>query len=170
MPVVSSSRVAAPGAICSSFHNAKPLQAAVRARTCQTKVRHTRSPVRANMERNDASSKQHRRSTLVALAVVVASGAGSEGANALGFKKDLTPQRKKGKVPLEKYTKTDTGAYSRVVGLLYYDLKRGTGQVAQKGDRVAVHFDCKWKGITFVSSRVGRLPIQSAVKAATRSL
>ena len=27
--------------------------------------------------------------------------------------------------------------------------------MAQKGDRVAIHFDCKWKGVTFITSRQG---------------
>ncbi|CAM6081842.1 unnamed protein product [Calypogeia fissa] len=40
-------------------------------------------------------------------------------------------------------------------GLKYYDIKVGSGAVAQKGSRVAIHYVVKWKGITFMTSRQG---------------
>eukprot|EP00898_Chlorokybus_atmophyticus_P006659 jgi/Chlat1/6995/Chrsp56S06657 len=40
-------------------------------------------------------------------------------------------------------------------GLKYYDTKVGSGPEAQKGARVAVHYVCKWKGVTFATSRQG---------------
>ncbi|XP_044497307.1 peptidyl-prolyl cis-trans isomerase FKBP16-4, chloroplastic isoform X2 [Mangifera indica] len=40
-------------------------------------------------------------------------------------------------------------------GLKYYDLKVGSGPVAKKGSRVAVHYVAKWKNITFMTSRQG---------------
>jgi FKBP-type peptidyl-prolyl cis-trans isomerase len=36
-----------------------------------------------------------------------------------------------------------------------YDVKIGEGPKASLGDRVVVHYECKWKGITFVTSRQG---------------
>ncbi len=35
----------------------------------------------------------------------------------------------------------------------YYDLVEGTGDVAREGQGVAVHFEAKWKGVTFITSR-----------------
>jgi len=40
-------------------------------------------------------------------------------------------------------------------GIKYYDVKVGTGLLAKEGERVAVHYDCKWRGITFMTSRQG---------------
>lgn len=36
-----------------------------------------------------------------------------------------------------------------------YDVKEGDGPEVVEGDRVVVHYEAKWKGITFVTSRVG---------------
>lgn len=36
-----------------------------------------------------------------------------------------------------------------------YDVKVGDGAEIQEGDRVVVHYECKWRGITFVTSRQG---------------
>ena len=35
----------------------------------------------------------------------------------------------------------------------YYDVELGKGQEAKQGARVAVHYDAKWKGVTFMTSR-----------------
>ena len=35
----------------------------------------------------------------------------------------------------------------------YYDVKVGGGQTAKVGDRVAVHYEARWKGVTFMTSR-----------------
>ena len=40
-------------------------------------------------------------------------------------------------------------------GVKYYDVTEGGGQVAEKGARVAVHYDCKFKSLTVSTSRVG---------------
>eukprot|EP00475_Leptophrys_vorax_P037841 TRINITY_DN65801_c0_g1_i1.p1 TRINITY_DN65801_c0_g1~~TRINITY_DN65801_c0_g1_i1.p1 ORF type:complete len:242 (+),score=13.84 TRINITY_DN65801_c0_g1_i1:50-775(+) len=40
-------------------------------------------------------------------------------------------------------------------GLKIYDLSVGNGALASLGDRVTVHYDVRWKGITFLTSRVG---------------
>lgn len=40
-------------------------------------------------------------------------------------------------------------------GLKIYDITVGKGKVATKGERVAVHYVAKWKGITFMTSRQG---------------
>ena len=37
----------------------------------------------------------------------------------------------------------------------YYDVKVGGGQTAKVGDRVAVHYEARWKGVTFMTSRQG---------------
>ncbi|WIA38078.1 hypothetical protein OEZ86_001447 [Tetradesmus obliquus] len=63
-----------------------------------------------------------------------------------GFKKQL----KKKKVPLEDYT------VSEFDGLRFYDKEEGRGKQVQTGDKVVVHFDCKFKGIDAVSSRYAR--------------
>jgi FKBP-type peptidyl-prolyl cis-trans isomerase len=40
-------------------------------------------------------------------------------------------------------------------GLKLYDVVIGDGQEAKAGDRVVLHYDAKWKGLTVSSSRVG---------------
>ena len=65
----------------------------------------------------------------------------------LGFKKDLTNKRRR-TTPEELFTDGPQG-------LKYYDVVVGDGAEATLGSRVAVHFDCKWRGITFVTSRQG---------------
>lgn len=40
-------------------------------------------------------------------------------------------------------------------GLKFYDFQVGKGALAVQGSRVAVHYDVKWKGITFATSRQG---------------
>jgi FKBP-type peptidyl-prolyl cis-trans isomerase len=37
----------------------------------------------------------------------------------------------------------------------FYDVKIGEGPEVVNGDRVVVHYECKWRGITFVTSRQG---------------
>ena len=36
-----------------------------------------------------------------------------------------------------------------------YDVKEGEGPEVVEGDRVVVHYEAKWRGITFVTSRQG---------------
>lgn len=66
-----------------------------------------------------------------------------------GFKKDLN----KGRKLREKIDKSEFTAGPD--GLLFQDIVVGDGPLAQEGSRVAVHFDAKWKGITFVTTRQG---------------
>lgn len=40
-------------------------------------------------------------------------------------------------------------------GLKYYDVIAGKGAEAKEGIRVVVHYEAKWKGVTFVTSRQG---------------
>lgn len=40
-------------------------------------------------------------------------------------------------------------------GRRYFDVKVGNGALAGVGDRVAVHYECRWRGVTFVTSRQG---------------
>jgi hypothetical protein len=37
--------------------------------------------------------------------------------------------------------------------LRYYDIETGKGLLAGPGDRVAIHYDVKWRRITFMTSR-----------------
>jgi FKBP-type peptidyl-prolyl cis-trans isomerase len=37
-----------------------------------------------------------------------------------------------------------------------YDVTVGSGALATRGERVAVHYDVKWKGVTFSTSRLGQ--------------
>uniref|UniRef100_A0A7N0V1Z0 peptidylprolyl isomerase n=1 Tax=Kalanchoe fedtschenkoi TaxID=63787 RepID=A0A7N0V1Z0_KALFE len=52
------------------------------------------------------------------------------------------------KIPETEYTTLPNG-------LKYYDLKVGSGPVAVKGSRVAIHYVAKWRNITFMTSRQG---------------
>ena len=51
-------------------------------------------------------------------------------------------------VPLEDYKRLPNG-------LLIYDVVVGSGAVLQKGQRCAIHYDCRWKRLTVSTSRVG---------------
>eukprot|EP00899_Mesostigma_viride_P024425 jgi/Mesvir1/5167/Mv15305-RA.1 len=63
-----------------------------------------------------------------------------------GFKKEL---KKREKIPEEAYTTLPSG-------LKYYDVSIGTGAgPVERGQRITVHYDAKWKNITFVTSRQG---------------
>eukprot|EP00468_Gymnochlora_sp_CCMP2014_P000669 CAMPEP_0167743696 /NCGR_PEP_ID=MMETSP0110_2-20121227/2157_1 /TAXON_ID=629695 /ORGANISM="Gymnochlora sp., Strain CCMP2014" /LENGTH=146 /DNA_ID=CAMNT_0007628091 /DNA_START=937 /DNA_END=1377 /DNA_ORIENTATION=- len=52
------------------------------------------------------------------------------------------------KIPREDFT-------SGPDGLLFFDLEKGGGGLAQEGERVAIHYSLKWKGITISTSRQG---------------
>lgn len=97
----------------------------------------------------DAQVPNSRRGLLLGAAVLAASSAaGVQEAQALpGFKKDLTNKRKL-KVPESEYSDGPEG-------LKYYDVEVGTGAEAVEGKRVVVHFDAKWKGVTFITTRQG---------------
>lgn len=64
----------------------------------------------------------------------------------LEYKKELARRRRK--VPESEYKDGPQG-------LKIYDVEVGGGQEAKVGDRVAIHFDCKFRGVTFVTSRQG---------------
>ncbi|KAL4427445.1 hypothetical protein ABPG77_000734 [Micractinium sp. CCAP 211/92] len=100
----------------------------------------------------DAANAQaggSRRGLLLGAATLAASSAACvHEAHALpGFKKDLTNKRKL-KVPESEYTEGPDG-------LKYYDVVVGTGAEATEGRRVVVHFEAKWKGVTFITTRQG---------------
>ena len=35
----------------------------------------------------------------------------------------------------------------------YYDVAEGNGALAREGERVVVHYEARWKGVTFMTSR-----------------
>eukprot|EP00884_Botryococcus_braunii_P020563 jgi/Botrbrau1/7190/Bobra.0300s0020.1 len=63
-----------------------------------------------------------------------------------GFKKDLSPRKRK--IPESEFTDGPEG-------LKYYDIKVGGGPEAKLGERVVVHYEARWRGITFMTSRQG---------------
>eukprot|EP00890_Picochlorum_soloecismus_P000919 jgi/Picsp_1/1828/NSC_05295-R1_peptidyl-prolyl cis-trans fkbp-type len=66
-----------------------------------------------------------------------------------GFKKDLNKSRRSRE-------NVDPDLFQDGPdGLKYYDVIVGDGAEAKLGSRVVVHFDAKWRGITFVTSRQG---------------
>eukprot|EP01026_Neomeris_dumetosa_P034506 TRINITY_DN27718_c1_g3_i2.p1 TRINITY_DN27718_c1_g3~~TRINITY_DN27718_c1_g3_i2.p1 ORF type:complete len:205 (-),score=33.03 TRINITY_DN27718_c1_g3_i2:119-733(-) len=73
---------------------------------------------------------------------------GDQRAQALpGFKKDLNKGRAR-KIPESAYEEGPSG-------LKVYDVKVGEGQLAEVGRRVVVHYEAKWRGVTFMTSRQG---------------
>ena len=38
-------------------------------------------------------------------------------------------------------------------GLKYYDMTPGKGTLPKKGDRITVHYELRWHGVTFMTSR-----------------
>ncbi len=109
-------------------------------------------PNASNRDSVQSSSSSSRREALaLTLSGLVALPLIAPGpASALpGFKKDLNKGRKLRE-------KIDKSAFTAGPdGLLYQDIVVGDGPLAQEGSRVAVHFDAKWKGITFVTTRQG---------------
>ena len=43
-------------------------------------------------------------------------------------------------------------------GLKFHDMTLGKGAVPRKGDRIAVHYEIRWRGITFMTSRCAVVP------------
>ena len=39
-------------------------------------------------------------------------------------------------------------------GLKFYDVTPGKGALPRKGDRVSVHYEIRWHGVTFMTSRL----------------
>eukprot|EP00889_Picochlorum_renovo_P006074 jgi/Picre1/33104/NNA_008430.t1 len=74
----------------------------------------------------------------------------AEAAMPPGFKKDLTNKRR------TRETVDPSLFKDGLNGLKYYDVIVGDGEEAREGSRVVVHFDAKYRGITFVTSRVGQ--------------
>ncbi|GLC42927.1 hypothetical protein PLESTF_001704800 [Pleodorina starrii] len=64
----------------------------------------------------------------------------------LNYKKELARRRRK--IPEEEYK-------DGPMGLRYFDIEEGDGAEAKVGSRVAVHYDIKWRNITFMTSRQG---------------
>ncbi|BDA42928.1 Peptidyl-prolyl cis-trans isomerase FKBP16-4, chloroplastic [Coccomyxa sp. Obi] len=72
----------------------------------------------------------------------------TESAQALpGFKKDLRSKRRV-KIPESEYKNGPEG-------LKYYDIVEGKGALAREGERVVVHYEARWRGVTFMTSRQG---------------
>ncbi|CAL8467432.1 g6970 [Coccomyxa elongata] len=72
----------------------------------------------------------------------------TEEAQALpGFKKDLRSKRRV-KIPESEYKDGPEG-------LKYYDIVEGKGALAREGERVVVHYEARWRGVTFMTSRQG---------------
>ncbi|GIL92157.1 hypothetical protein Vretimale_12207 [Volvox reticuliferus] len=94
-----------------------------------------------------------RRGLLASIASIAMTGAiQAPPATALGtgdplnYKKELARRRRK--IPEEEYKQGP-------MGLKYYDIEEGGGAEAKVGARVAVHYDIKFRNITFMTSRQG---------------
>eukprot|EP00892_Ulva_mutabilis_P010647 jgi/Ulvmu1/7955/UM004_0188.1 len=125
-------------------HCARPLLAA----------RPAASAVACRSRCQPAAGQGHRlskRAVMVLLGGMSALGAVESPARAdglPGFKKDMRPVRSRNKVDASLYTDGPDG-------LKLYDVKEGEGAEVVEGDRVVVHYEAKWRGITFVTSRQG---------------
>ncbi|WIA08928.1 hypothetical protein OEZ86_011517 [Tetradesmus obliquus] len=78
--------------------------------------------------------------------MLVAQEAEAIGGNPLDYKKELA--RKRRKIPLEEFSDGPQG-------LKFYDITVGDGAEAKVGERVAIHYDVKFRNITFMTSRQG---------------
>jgi len=110
----------------------------------------TKTAIRAQQESTEESLALPRRAAMQsALAVSTAAALSVLPEPALA-----TPRRKK-------VEKIDPALYKELPGttppIKYYDLKGGVGGEggAKQGQRVAVHFDVKWRGLTIATSRQG---------------
>lgn len=41
----------------------------------------------------------------------------------------------------------------------YYDVTEGKGALAREGERVVVHYEARWRGVTFMTSRYHLLSV-----------
>lgn len=64
----------------------------------------------------------------------------------LDYKQEMARRRKK--IPIEDFEDGPSG-------IKLYDIIKGTGAEAAVGQRVAVHYDVKFRNITFITSRMG---------------
>ena len=62
-----------------------------------------------------------------------------------GFKKDLN-KRRKAKIPESEFKEGPQG-------LKYYDVVLGKGTEVKEGVRAVVHYEARWRGVTFMTSR-----------------
>ena len=46
-------------------------------------------------------------------------------------------------------------------GLKFFDMTAGKGALPRKGDRITVHYEVRWHGVTFMTSRYGVLNFSS---------
>ncbi|KAG2492345.1 hypothetical protein HYH03_009293 [Edaphochlamys debaryana] len=93
-----------------------------------------------------------RRSLLAGCAVIATTAADlpafASGIDPLNgnYKKELARRRRK--IPIEEFSDGPNG-------IKFYDIIDGTGAEAQEGARVAIHFDVKFRNVTFFTSRQG---------------
>jgi hypothetical protein len=51
----------------------------------------------------------------------------------------------------------------------YYDVVEGSGALAREGERVVVHYEARWKGVTFMTSRsVSGVPSTTAIPVSSQ--
>ncbi len=100
-------------------------------------------------QNKDDSRRQVLTNLCLGIAAITVTTTTAQPAAALppGFKKDLSSKRKT-IIPIEAFKEGPEG-------LKYFDVIVGDGPEAQKGERIAVHFDAKWKGVTFITTRQG---------------
>ena len=107
--------------------------------------------------RNASPTVVPRRSTLAGFAAATAStlapGA-TPPAFAIGFQKEL----KKRDVGEEDYLETPGFDFRGAphAGVKYYDLQKGQGDVLEAGKTAVLHYTCRYRGLTAVSSREAR--------------
>jgi peptidylprolyl isomerase len=99
-----------------------------------------------------------RRSALAGFALATAStlapGVSPPPANAIGFTKEL----KKRDVGEEDYLETPGFEFRGAphAGVKYYDLQKGQGDLLEPGKTAVLHYTCRYRGLTAVSSREAR--------------
>lgn len=79
-----------------------------------------------------------------ALSLLMGLGGPQEAHAMLGNRRAMREQQ----IPEEAYTTLPSG-------LKVYEIKVGGGKLAEKGDRVTIHYVVKWNGVTFMTSRQG---------------
>lgn len=104
---------------------------------------------RAQCQASDSGTDLDRRTATLGVATLAAlTAVAPQRVEALpGFQKDLKRARRV-EVPEADYKEGPQG-------LKYYDVSIGNGPIAKQGLRVAVHYDARWRGVTFMTSRQG---------------
>lgn len=119
--------------------------------------RSARAIATASARRDDVNTEKARLGRREALSTAIALGMvmRADDARAIGFQKEL---KKRGPLSDEAYAKTAEFEFRGEphAGVRYFDEKEGNGKAVEAGALTTLHFECKFRGLTVLSTREAR--------------